>query len=167
MREPQTWRRRPRQAKFFSWKFPVIVANDSNQTTWRQFGCFVAGRNTFIFALRHARVSSGRFPKSNRSRRAMRGLGAFKTRQVQSSPKRDGCAPVEGAGLVSEMIRGLPLPRHLFQLGKRRQGHARAEFAALLDHAIQTAVDEQNGAVTRFAIAAIGLTSRIAQTGED
>ena len=49
------------------------------------------------------------------------------------------------------------LARQLFQLRERSVGRAGAEIAGILDHAVEPAVDIENGALAQLAISAGGL----------
>src|SRR5258708_34581621 len=50
------------------------------------------------------------------------------------------------------------LPRQLLQIRVRRVGRAGAGIAGVLDHAVEPAIDIDNGTFARVAITAVGFT---------
>lgn len=76
--------------------------------------------------------------------------------RVPQNVMRTGSALAAEEPAFFEIPDGRSSARHLFHFRKRRQRHARAEFTALLDQAVQPAIEEKNRALARFAIAAVG-----------
>src|SRR5260221_13614867 len=58
------------------------------------------------------------------------------------------------------------LSRQLFHVGKRGIDHASAGFTGVFDEPVEPAIDKENAALTRLAIAAVGFARAEAQTGD-
>src|SRR5260221_8391959 len=58
------------------------------------------------------------------------------------------------------------LSRQLFHVGKWGIDHANAGFAGVFDEPVEPAIDKENAALTRLAIAAVGFARAEAQAGD-
>src|SRR5258705_3043888 len=91
----------------------------------------------------------------------------MKIRQRRNLPTRTRPSPKASSPRLAALSgRRAKSARHFLQFGEWRVRHPRTGLGGVFDDAVEAAVDEEDGAFTRLAVAAVGFGRAEPETGD-